>query len=846
MFNIKSITCLIILWFSCLVSREDVLFAQRTDTLGVISYNSPKTYEVGGITVVGANFSDPAAIQSIAGIRIGDKVQIPGSRMQAATRSLMNLKLFSNVEIILERTVGEVAFLQYRVEERPRLSRYSYEGVKKSMHEDLNGKLDRFLVKGGIVTESIKINSRNAIKEFFWEKGYLDVSVDIEEIVDNAILNTIRLVFYVEKNEKVKIKDIVFVGNENILSRKLRKQMKETKPKRRLFSSSKWIASDYEEDKKKILSFYNNSGYRDARILKDSLWRTESGELMIQIFMEEGNAYHFRNIIWKGNSLYESDELSRVLGIAKGDKYNQELLENRLKFSQDGRDISALYMDRGYLFFNVDPEEIAVEGDSIDLEIRIFEGPQATIDKVIIKGNDRTKEHVVRRELRTRPGNKFSRSDILFSQRALMALGYFNPETMGINTPVNMERATVDIEFDLEEKPSDQLELSAGYGGFGLIGTLGITFNNFSVNNIFKKESWNPLPQGDGQQLSLRAQTNGRFFQSYNVSFMEPWLGGKKPNQLSVMGNYNKFSDFINPNSFFALARVSLGFGSRMRWPDENFVYNASLSYQQYNLSQYTQFGFVTDRGEVVSNGAFNMINLSQSLTRTTIADPTFPKDGSRISLTVALTPPYSLIKGNGSELSEAPVLERYRWLEYHKWNVLAEWYTTLVEKLVLKFEGKFGVLGAYDSRLGIIPFERFLLGGDGLQNQLVGITGQDLYASRGYAETDFPGNNGRAGGTAFTKMTMELRYPLSTNPNSTIYVTSFLQGGNVWANSKDFNPFDLRRSAGLGLRVFLPMFGTLGFDYGIGFDKPGVLANPAAKFTDFGAFNIVLGFEPQ
>lgn len=837
----KSIQILkaIILVFIC-----STLVNGQRDSLKTINYGQPKTYEIGGITVLGANFSDPSAITAIAGIKVGDSVQIPGSKINSAIKALMNLKLFSNVEIVLERTIGDVAFLQYWVEERPRLSRYSYQGVKKSFHEDLNNKLDRFLVKGGIVTESIKINARNAIKDFFLEKGYRDVEVEIAEIVDNAIQNTIRLVFSIERNEKVKIQDIVFTGNKNIKSSKLRKQMKNTRPKRRLFASSKLLNKDYQEDKKKVVTYYNNSGFRDAKIIKDSIWRNEKGHLMIRIDIAEGNAYHFRNISWKGNSLYESNELSRVLGIAKGDRYNQELLESRLKFSQDGRDISALYMDRGYLFFNVEPEEIAVEGDSIDLEIRIFEGPQATIDRVIVSGNDRTKDHVVQRELRTRPGQKFSRSDILFSQRALMALGYFNPETIGINTPVNMERATVDIEYVLEEKPSDQLELSAGYGGFGLIGTLGITFNNFSVNNIFKKEAWNPLPQGDGQQLSLRAQTNGRFFQSYNASFTEPWLGGKKPNQFSVSGAYNKFSDFVDSRSFFSLVRGALGFGSRLRWPDENFVYNASLAFQQYRLNNYTQFGFTTDRGESVRTGTFNMVSLTQTIARSTIADPTFPKDGSRVSLTVALTPPYNTWRGvSGPELS---VQERFGWLEYHKWNIEAQWYTTIVGKLVLKFEGKFGFLGAYNDNLGISPFERFVVGGDGLANQIVGITGRDLYALRGYKENELPANNNGAGGTVFNKLTMELRYPLSTNPNSTIYVLSFLQGGNVWTDMKDYNPFDLRRSAGLGLRVFLPMFGTLGFDYGIGFDKPDVLANPAARFTDFGTFNIVLGFEPQ
>ena len=596
-----------------------------------------------------------------------------------------------------------------------------------------------------------------------------------------------------------------------------------------------------------MIAYYNTFGFRDAKVVNDTIYREEDGDLMIEITIDEGERYYFRDISWKGNSIYETEQLSEVLGIEKGEVYNQELLETRLRFSQDGRDVSTLYMDNGYLFFDVTPVEVAIDGDSIDLEIRIFEGPQATIDKVVVKGNDRTHEHVIRRELRTRPGEKFSRSNIIRSQREIMNLGYFNPEAFDINTPVNPQRGTVDIEYTVEERPSDQLELSAGWGGRGrgVIGTLGVSFNNFSVRNIFKKSSWSPLPQGDGQRLSLRGQTNGRFFQSYNASFTEPWLGGKKPTSFTLAGFYTRLTNGLSGNSSnfqkLSIANVSIGLGTRLKVPDDFFISNTTLSYQNISLDDWQYRRDFLYRGEFLTTGSFNSISLNQTFTRSSISDPLFPTTGSKFSLAIQVTPPLSLI-GN-KDYSDATPQETLKWVEYHKWRFNAEWYTQVFGKFVVKAAAKIGVLGFYNDEIGASPFERFVLGGDGLANQQSGLLGYDLISLRGYEIEHLP-NSEEGGATVFNKYTVELRYPVSLNPSSTIYALAFIEGGNSFRAFRDYNPFDLRRSAGFGLRVFLPMFGTLGFDYGIGFDRPDLA--PGTKWTNYGNFNIILGFEPE
>lgn len=830
--------------------------------------NDPKLLEIGGITIKGAETRDRNAIKSIAGFREGDKIQVPGPLVQKAVKSLLKLSLFDDVQIYRDSTVGNVVFLTINLVEKPILSRYSYKGITKSNQEDLNEILEGALKKGGIVTDDQKALAQRKIKEFYIEKGRLDVNVVVKEYNDEQRPGAVRLEFDIDKGPRVKVGNIVFEGNDQVKSRKLRKNMEKTKRRFTLFKKSKYIEKEYKEDLKKLIAYYNKEGFKNASIVMDTVTRPGK-HLLIQLKIDEGNRFYFRNITWKGNALYTDEYLNAILGIVKGDVYNPELLNNRLKFSLDGRDISSLYLDDGYLAFEVTPAEVAIEKDSVDLEMRIFEGPQFTVENVVIKGNDRTNEHIIRREIRTRPGKKFSRSDIIRSQREIINLGYFNPEALGINTPVNQNRGTVDIEYTLEEKPSDQLELSAGYGGFsGLIGTLGVVFNNFSVRNLKDRATWSPLPQGDGQKLSLRVQSNSQFFRTYNFSFTEPWLGGKKPQSFTVGAVQTAFDYSLQNQGKFSITRGFIGLGSQLKWPDDFFSTNTTLNLERISLENFTGFTFG------VNTGVFNNFSLRQTFTRSSVSDPLFPRRGSRISLSIQATLPYSIFRGiDNSKLTaeeERDLIQKlkeeggpgnpptqaainaaiateiqsktFKWLEYHKWKFNAEMYYNLFDKLVVAANIKMGFLGRYNNELGLSPFERFEIGGDGITNQAAGLQGKEILALRGYAVNEIPGN-GVAGAPIFNKYTVELRYPLSLNPNSTIYVTAFAQGGNAYANFKQYNPFDLRRSAGLGARVFLPMFGLLGFDYGFGFDKN---LPAGSKLTDYGTFNIILGFEPE
>ncbi len=836
--------------------------AQQDTILPAISYDKPAEFEIGGIRVTGAQFADANALISLSGLRVGQKTRIPGAQVTKAIQTLWGLKLFTDVEIIQERTQGNTVFLEIRVKELPRYMRHSYKGVKKNKHDDLNDVVNKYIQKGAILTDNTKASLKYAMEAHFIDKGYRNAAVNVKSFTDEKSTNGVRLEFDVNRGKRVRIKDISFAGNEHVKDRILRKKMKSTSRTKRIFKKSKLVRKDFDEDKEKIESYYNTLGYRDARITKDSIWRDPKGKIRIHMVVNEGKQYHFRNIAWKGNTIYETRYLNQVLGIKKGDIFNEELLNNRLSFSQDGRDISSLYLDNGYLFFRADPVETAIENDSIDIEVRMYEGPQATIDRVVIKGNDRTNEHVIRRELYTRPGDKFSRSDIIRSQREIINLGYFNQENFGINTPVNPERGTVDIEYTLEEKPSDQLELSAGYqppiAGItsrgSIIGTLGVTFNNFSVRNIRNREAWNPLPQGDGQRFSLRGQSAGERFQSYNVSFTEPWLGGKRPNSLTVGGFYNRLlNGFTAASGRLAILQGTVGYGTRLKVPDDNFVFRADLDIQTLNLRNFA--GFSDDKGRSVSNGIYHNYNLSLNLARNSVNDPIFPKSGSTVSLKAQMTPPYSLFKSRSKTYYDTSgVRDLYRYLEYVKWRFDADWYTPVVGKLVLKTSTKIGLLGRWNRKTPLSPFERFQVGGDGLNNQNWAFNGQEIISARGYeAQNEANKANGimstvgdgRVGAGVFSKYTVELRYPISLNPQSTIFVTAWAQGTNAWQNIKQYNPFDVRRAAGMGLRVFLPMFGTLGFDYGIGFDRPDLVGR-RASLKELGNFNIVLGFEPD
>jgi len=818
------------------------LSAQSLDSL--IS-QGPKEYEIGNIKVTGATFSDENAIIAISGFGVGKKVVLPSRATGRAIRALGKLRLFTSIDIYIEKIIGDVVFLEIRVTERPSVSRFVFNGAKKVDETNLTDVVEAYVRTGTIVTDNIRALSLEEVRKFYRKKGFLDVEAEVIELPDTIRTNSVALQYNIDPGKKVKIDRINFTGVENAKPKKLRKEMTETKEKRRFLASSKFKAEEFELDKEALIKYYNTLGYRDARVMGDSIWRADNGMINIDIDISEGNRYYFRNITWKGNSIYSDAQLAQVLGIEKGDPYDSELIEAKLRFSQDNSDISALYLDRGYLFFQVDPVETAIENDSIDIQMRIYEGAQATIDRVIIEGNDRTHEHVIRRELRTQPGNKFSRSDIIRSQRQVLNLGYFNQENLDIQTPVNQQAGTVDIKYVVEEKPSDQLELSAGWGGLGngVIGTLGVTFNNFSVRNILNRETWNPLPQGDGQRVSLRAQTNGRFYQSYNASFSEPWLGGKKPTSLSVSGYYTKLNQSFSSTfeQSLGITNASIGLGTRLRWPDDNFIFSAAANIQTYTLTNWRPGSFVLDDGTSLTQGSYNDLSLTLSLTRSTINEPTFPTSGSTFSVSGRITPPFSSL---GREVSLDSPQETFKWLEYHKWKLNAEWYSQVFDKFVLKAQIKIGLIGFYNKDIGTTPFNRFQLGGDGLSNRQTGFQGYEIISLRGY-DDDAIAASAIGGAAAYDKFTVELRYPFSTNPSSTIYALLFLQGGNAWNSIKEFSPFDIRRSAGAGVRVFLPMFGTLGFDYSFGFDKPTLIRNNA-KATEFARFSVILGFEPE
>jgi outer membrane protein insertion porin family len=628
------------------------------------------------------------------------------------------------------------------------------------------------------------------------------------------------------------------------------------------FSGAKFDTKKYEEDKDNILDYYNSLGYRDATIVNDTVYYNGNGHINIDIKVSEGRRYYFGNITWRGNTKYSDSILTAILGIRKGDIYNLETLNKKLGKSAtpEGGDISGIYQDDGYLFFNTDPVETAVYNDTIDYEIRIIEGPQATIKNIRIYGNDRTKEHVIRRELRTIPGEKFSRSDLMRSQREIAQLNYFNQEKIGIDPRPNPDDGTVDINYTVEEKSSDQLELSAGWGGFiGLTGTLGISFNNFSVRNIWKKQAWDPLPMGEGQKLSLRVQSNGKAFRSYNFSFTEPWFGGKKRNALTLSVFNTKFGQTIDPltgmfdpnaadSKYISTTGATVSLAKQLKWPDDFFSLSVGLNYTRYKLSDYA----IDPRNlPGFDNGVVNNVNLKIALQRSSIDQPLYPKSGSTFLFSVQATPPYSLFNKN-IQTSANP----YKWIEYHKWRLNGEWFVPLGKphgedrnkQFVIRAAAKFGFLGRYNSELGMSPFERFQVGDAGLSNQFA-LLGFDIIAHRGYPvyENSNPKINPdqqRASQyfTIFNKYSMELRYPLSLNPSSTIYALGFYEAANGWYNFKDYNPFKLRRSVGLGMRFFLPMFGLLGFDYGVGLDR----YTPNGSMKDAARFTFMLGFEPE
>lgn len=865
-------------------STGQIVFGRNNGSSSGVSvnYSSPKEYEIASIEVKGIQFLDNNALISLSGLRVGDKIKVPGDELSSAIKKLWKQGIIGNASIHASKVEGDRIWLVIELSERARLTRYEITGVTRTQRTEIEEKID--LVRGKVLTDVVMKNTELTVIKHLESKGFRNAKVNVIRQQDTVLQNSVYLKIDVDRGQKVKIRNIRFDGNEYYSSAKLRKKFKSTgmvpkfslptdiigkttkllwppnlvqfikTPKKmekgdfreylathvnlNFFKASKFVNANYEEDKDLLLGFYNSKGFRDASIIADTTYSISNKHMNIDLTVDPGKKYYFRDINWTGNYIYSDDQLSSVLAIEKGDVYDLDLVNKKLNFNPSGIDISSLYMDDGYLFFNVQPVEVGIAGDSIDLEMRIFEGAQATIDKVKIIGNDKTNDHVILRQLRTMPGDKFSRSELIRTQRELAQLGYFDPEQVNpvpIPDPVN---ETVDIEWQLVERSNDQIELSGGWGGaFGFVGTFGVTFNNFSTRNIFKTENWRGLPVGDGQSLSIRFQANGRNFTSYSFSFVEPWLGGRKPNSfgISYSKSVQRSRDQIRDITLGTLkvTGISVSLGRRVRWPDDFFTVSNSISFQQYDLLNFNSrsLGFAT--------GQANSVTFNTTIARNSVDQPMYPRSGSSVSLSASFTPPYSAL-GRDIDLETADNATKFRLLEYHKWNFDTKYYMSLAGKLVLAARAHFGYIGAYDNNLGVGPFERFQLGGDGLTGQNF-LLGTDVVGLRGYANNSITPRDFQdiadplddiEGGTIFNKYVMEIRYPVSLSPTATIYALTFLEGGNNWDNFADFNPYNIKKSAGIGLRMFMPAFGLMGIDWAYGFDRvDGALDNSGAQF---------------
>ncbi|MFM6925514.1 MAG: outer membrane protein assembly factor [Ferruginibacter sp.] len=871
---------------------------------GIFTSKTPKEYTIAGINVIGSKAFDANLIISISGLAVGDKVTIPGTDVFGkAIAKLWRQNLISDIEISFTKLEGRNLYIQFEITERPRLASFKFEGIKKGERDDLEPKVA--LVKDRVLTENMRLSAVEAIRKFYFDKGYRNVSIQLKEETAANLNNAVSIVFIIKKGHKVKVNSINFSGNDNIAAQRLKKSMKSTKEMNRItlfpivvknpfgdttkkqtfneyindvgfmtitktrdyidpyfrirgFSGAKFNETKYIDDKESILNYYNSRGYRNAVILKDTAIMDERNNINLFVKVAEGNQFYFGDMVWRGNTKYSDSILNVLLGIKKGDVYNLELLNKRLgkQVSAEGADIGSLYMDDGYLFFQVDPVETAVHNDTIDFELRVREGPQAVYGNITISGNKKTKDYVIRRELRTIPGEKFSRSDIIRTQRELGQLGFIDAEKINPQVVPNAENGTVDINWGIEEKSGDQLELSAGFGGgIGLTGTLGVSFNNFSIKNITKRSTWDPLPSGDGQKLSARIQSNGKAFRSYNFSFTEPWLGGKKRNSFTIAYSntkyanaYDQFGSYCKScgdTSYVKTANFSVSLGKQLKWPDDYFNLIYSLNVQRYKLRNYDNIF------KGIRNGTSTNISLKIALVRNSAGpNPIFPTSGSNFMLSGQFTLPYSLLGITSSETNS------YKLPEFHKWRMNAEWYVPIGlargadknKQFILKVAAKYGFIGRYNNKLDISPFERFQLGDAGLSNNFA-LLGYDIIAHRGYPVYDKSNPRLNPEGitpteffTIFNKYTMELRYPFSTSAGSTIYGLGFFEAANGWYSFKDYNPFKLRRSAGVGLRFFLPMFGLLGFDYGVGFDR----YNNTSGLKGAAKFTFMLGQEPE
>jgi len=833
-------------------------FAQNENENNLsIDYSHPVTYTIEGVNVLNIRYLDKDVIVQISGLTVGQKINIPGDGITNAIKKLWKRQLFSDVKIEADKIVGDKIWLNIFLQEMPHLTDVVYNGVSKSEKDDIQEKV--LFLKGSQVTENQLNNAQRIIEDIFHQKGFFNTKVNIVQRDDPKQVNNVIVYVNVDKKEKVKVKDLYFHGIDALNAATLNRAMKKTNAKKLInfFRTKKFLQDKYEEDKKSLVDKYNEKGYRDATIVKDSVTSVGDNRVRVDLWINEGDKYYFGNVKWMGNTVYPSKYLGAVMGIKKGDVFNQKLLSKRL--TEDDDAVGNLYLNHGYLFYNLSPVESDIKNDTINYEMRIYEGKQATIDRVIIEGNTKTNEHVARRELRTYPGDLFSKDAIIRSVRELSQLGHFDPEAI-VPTPIpHPEDGTVDIKYSLTEKSNDQIELSGGWGSRMFVGTVGLRFSNFSVRNIFNKEAWRPLPTGDGQTLSIKAQTSGKFYNSYSVSFIEPWLGGKKPNSLSVSfsrsrvnytannyynrmsspygygygsgygssyggygssyGGYGTSGSYTSNSETDQIQKttaVSLGYGYRLSWPDDYFTLYHELSFQHYSLENMSSYYyFLSDDDDSDGDGEFNNVSFKTALSRKSIDNPLFTRSGSSFSLSVKFTLPYSLFNDINYNSSNVSSQERYKWIEFHKWKFSGDWYTPLSQdkKLILRTNFEYGFLGYFDKGRRS-PFERFRVGGSGMSGY--NLYGSDIVALRGYEDYSL---SPTTGSNIYDKYTMELRYPVILKPSSTIYVLSFLEGGNAWMNFDDFDPFDIKRSAGVGVRIYLPMFGLMGIDWGYGFD---------------------------
>ena len=809
-----------------------VLFGLKQANAQDNAYDKGKFYELGEITVTGVKSFSPQTVVAYAGLKKGQRIQIPGEEISTTINKLWKLELFSDIEFFITKIEGEVVDLELYIQELPTLSEYTIKGIKKGKIETIVKDTD--IKKGKKLSKNFLATTKNYIENKFKKEGFLNAKVTIDTKADTTDVNNQKMLVSVDRGDRVKVRSISFEGNEVYKPKRLRKQIKNTRLEfpGRFWKRSKYIEADYEEDLKKLLDFYKEKGYRDARIVSDSII-VDDNKIDVVIKVQEGNKYYFGDVDFIGNSVYSDAQLSRVLGIKPGDTYNGVLLRKRIadQTKPDGDDLTNLYQNNGYLFSSINPVEVSAVNDTINFEVRITEGKPAYFNRISVKGNDRTNDHVIYREIRTRPGELYSKDKVVRSVRELGQLGFFDAEQISPDfKDVDPNAGTVDIEYGLVEKGASQIELQGGYGGGGFIGTLGLSFNNFSMRNIFNKKEYKPVPMGDGQQLALRLQAS-RFFETYSFSFSEPWLGGEQPVRFSTsisqttQYRYNFTTGLADKSQYFKIRGINFGLAKRLQVPDDYFTLSQTIGYQYFDLNNYYTGLFTF--GDGVSNNLFYAIALSRNNTYT---NPIFPTGGSTFTIGAKLTFPYSLVNnidyGNLKNLAEYQDAsgnpdqakidqERFKWLEYYKLNFEGTWYTRIIDKLILRTHAEFGFLGAYNPDRGNIPFERYFLGGDGLQQYAM--DGRETIALRGYENQSL---SSRDGSTVYNKFSLELRYPITLKPSASIYALSFLEAGNGYDNFREFNPFNSKRSAGFGIRIFMPAFGLLGIDFGYGFDS--------------------------